>query len=260
MDHTLQRLQKLCIVFVSLIGSAAAPAQQCETVIYDDAEDFNEGYLINVDASTTKVLKVNAIPEPLPYLWVPKSGYGTLVRIKTTTGQILGEYWTAPGDFGKNPSRSTVDLFGNAFVGNRNEASYVDGLQMGSVVGVGIVIGGTPVSVGGQPGYLAPPFEYCTCIDRNNDGLIRTSTGLTNILPWSDTGNDWQGGGTSGEPALVEEAQDECILIYQRTHCTELRHVSVDERNNVWVGGRDDHTFDLLVICFNQSETLRRFG
>ena len=56
----------------------------------------------------------------------------------------------------------------------------------------------------------------------------------------------WTGCGIQTGPALVEDAEDECILIFQAVHGQGVRHVSVDARNNVWVGGVTNRTFDLL--------------
>ena len=86
--------------------------------------------------------------------------------------------------------------------------------------------------------YLAPPFGYNTCVDRDGDGLLKTSRGLRDTRPWP-SGTDVVGG-TDG---IVEDADDECILIYQRLpiddtidEASMIRHVSVDASNNVWVG------------------------
>jgi len=71
--------------------------------------------------------------------------------------------------------------------------------------------------------YLQGPFDYSTCVDRNEDELIRTSRGRDDILSWTGDG--------------VEGAEDECILIYQQLDFDGYSyHVSVDAENNVWVG------------------------
>lgn len=136
-----------------------------------------------------------------------------------------------------NPSRTTVDLFGNVWTANREEVGTIDDIPHGSAVKIGLIVGGTRVDETGSPnpdgGYLAPPFGYNTCVDRNADGLIHTSKGLGDVLDWPDL-TDGQGG-TDG---LVQDAIDECILVYQRLPDAEqTRHVSVDADNNVWVGG-----------------------
>ncbi len=222
--------------------------------------DFDQGILVNLNHSTPDQLQVNAVATTFPFIGVAASDRGTVVRINTDTGAIVGEYWTSPSGMYKNPSRTTTDLFGNTWVSNRDEANVVSAgawgggqppttRNRGSVTKVGLIIGGTRANADGSPNptgpYLAPPYSYNTCRDRNGDGLIKTSRGLGDIRPWPYI-NDWKGGTT----ALVEDAEDECILIYQRTTGYNDRHVSVDAQNNIWVGGYPyvvtDQFFDKL--------------
>jgi hypothetical protein len=73
--------------------------------------------------------------------------------------------------------------------------------------------------------YLRGPFAYCTCVDRDGDGLIRTSTGLGDILPWgNDFGVDDAGG--------VSTAEDECILNYTRIVAVGARTIAIDANND----------------------------
>jgi hypothetical protein len=130
------------------------------------------------------------------------SSHGTIVKVDTRTGEVLGEYRTAPEGQPLNPSRTTVDHDGNVWVGNR------DG---NSVTKVGLL-------------------ENNQCVDRDSNGVITTSTGLGDVLAWSDTGGvDTDGG--------VSMAEDECIRCYTRTTAPNTRHVSVDGNNDVWVSG-----------------------
>ncbi len=182
--------------------------------------DFDTGYLINVnhDVPGADQLQLNVKTKTFPFINVAASGRGTVVRINTQTGEVIGEYRTAPEGLGNwvdmggpwgftpNPSRTTVDLYGNVWVGNR--ADDVDG--MGSVVKIGLIIGGTRCRQDGTPDpdgeYLKPPFEYNTCVDRNGDGLIKTSRRLSDIRPWTNAGSADRNGG-------VSTADDEAILI-----------------------------------------------
>jgi hypothetical protein len=213
-------------------------------VLYTTDADFDQGTLLSVNHDTpyNDQLQLDSPTKPFPFINVAASGRGTVVRANTETGEILGEYRTAPEGRGLNPSRTTVDLFGSVWTANREETDTIDGVPHGSAVKIGLIVGGTQVNASGVPdpigGYLAPPYDYNTCVDRDNDGLIRTSQGLLDILDWPDN-SDGQG----GADGLVEDAEDECILIYQRLYDAEAaRHVSVDADNNVWVGGFPNST------------------
>ncbi|MHB9029076.1 MAG: Vgb family protein, partial [Candidatus Latescibacterota bacterium] len=86
--------------------------------------DFDQGTLENVnhDSPNNDQLQLNpGISVTLPFIWVANSDEGTISKINTDTGQELGRYRTGPG--GDNPSRTTVDLNGDVWVGNRNSAS-----------------------------------------------------------------------------------------------------------------------------------------
>lgn len=142
-----------------------------------------------------------AVEDTFPFIWVANSGENTISKIDTRTGQELGVYRTTPSGGAGNPSRTTVDQDGNVWVGNRN--SY-------TIVKVGLK-------------------EFGQCVDRNSNGVIDSSTGRSDIKPW--TGSD------------VSGAEDECILKYVAlvadgvTTPGDIRTVAIDPQNNVFVGG-----------------------
>jgi len=212
------------------------------TVVYDEDSDFDKGTPINVnhDAPNNNQLQMNTESKPFPFIVVACSDRGTAVRVNTVTGEVIGEYLTSPDGRGKNPSRTTVDLEGNVWIGNRNEA---DG--KGSVIKIGLIVGGSRYNQDGEPDsegeYIKvdDSVHYNTCIDRDGDGYIKTSIGLGNILSWNNAeGLDTDGG--------VDTAEDEAILMYVRVNGLNVRHVSIDKNNNVWVGGYENQVFDLL--------------
>ena len=78
--------------------------------VYTSTADFNTGNYTSVNADTypgSLVLnKFTATPFPL--LWVPISGRGTVARVHTGTGAILGEYLSAPDGRGRYARGSCV--------------------------------------------------------------------------------------------------------------------------------------------------------
>ncbi len=151
-----------------------------------------------------------------PFVWMPASVRGTIIKIDATSGAIVGEYQSAPSGMGQDPSRTTVDKNGNVWATNRAEASG----GMGSVVHIGLA-------------------EAGQCIDRNNNGVIDTSHGLGDVMAWTNAaGVDSSGG--------VATAADECVIGYVRTHGTNARTVAVGEDNTVWVGGYTNRVFDQI--------------
>ena len=206
----------------NLLAAKAAIAGGSRT--YTTSADFDEGVPINVVHSVPDQLQLDNTTHAFNFIWVAASNRGTVVKIDTTTGQILGEYWSAPQGRGRDPSRTTVDNDGNVWVGNRAEGSTLNGRPRGSVVHIGLQ-------------------ENGQCQDRNGNGLIETSNGLGNILPWPNTAGADNAGG-------VSTAQDECIIQYVRTNGVNIRQVSVDANNDVWVGGAasggSPRYFDLL--------------
>ena len=173
--------------------------------------DFDQGNSFNVIHDVANQLQLDHTAREFDFLWVSVSSKGTIVKINTTTGQVIGEYLTSPSGQPRNPSRTTVDLNGNVWATNR------DG---NSVVHVGLV-------------------ENGQCVDRNGNGLIETSIGFNDIKPWTNAG----GANTNGG---VSTAADECIIHYTKVNSFGTRHVSVNKDNDIWVSGTSGRRFDLL--------------
>ena len=200
--------------------------------VYTSDADFDQGSLVNVNHQVIHdQLQLNAQVATFPRIWIACSNRGTIVKVDTQSGQILGEYLTAPANRPRNPSRTTVDLSGNVWTGNRDENAG----GKGSAVHVG----------------LSESFQ---CIDRNSNGIIETSTGLGDIKTWVNTGGVDNNGG-------VSSAVDECILHYVRTSGTVARTLAIDASNDLWIGGgldgvsrkfdRIDSTTGAILRSFN---------
>jgi streptogramin lyase len=132
---------------------------------YTTDADFDEGVLVGVEHETVHdQLQLSKTPVILPFIWVPNNN-GTVSKVQTETGNELGRYQVAPHS-DCSPSRTTVDLQGSCYVGNR---------QAGTVVKIGL-------------------YEAGIWIDRNGDGVCQTSQDLDHdgkikgleILPWGE--------------------------------------------------------------------------
>jgi streptogramin lyase len=173
--------------------------------------DFDQGDTFNVVHDVANQLQLDSRARNLDFIWVAVSTKGTIVKINTETGQIVGEYFTSPSGQPKDPSRTTVDLNGNVW--NTNRAGN-------SVVHVGLL-------------------ENGQCVDRNGNGIIDTSSGFGDIRAWTNaSGADTNGG--------VSTAADECILHYTKVNSFGTRHLSVTKDNDVWVSGTSGRRFDLV--------------
>ena len=212
---TVALLLVAALVAGTLSASAIEPTDNPVTYTYDG--DFDLGTLVNVnhDAPNSNQLQLDEAAEPFNFIWVAVSGKGTVVKIDTTTGAVLGEYRTTPSsqELG-NPSRTTVDNDGSVWVANRSNVSS----GYGTVLHIGLE-------------------ENGQCEDRNINGVIDTSTGLADVLAWVDNS------GTRG----VATAADECIVHYTLVNSSGTRHVSVNADNDVWVSGVGMRNFDLVA-------------
>jgi streptogramin lyase len=210
--------------------------------------DFDQGLLLNLNhVAATDQLQINGVPAPLPLLSAAATARGTLLRIHIASGAPVGEYKTAPGPIPSpliRPSAIAVDRLGNTWVANRGDVQVTPDGTTGSITRIGALLGGSRTDVNGVPDptgeYVSPPFVYNTCVDRDDDGRIRTSPGLARPpLSWTNAnGADTLGG--------VSTADDECILDYTRVAGAGPRAVAVDAANDLWVGGTDDQDHELV--------------
>jgi streptogramin lyase len=127
------------------------------------------------------------------YIWIANSSEGTVSKINTQTGVEEGRYYTYPTQGSGNPSRTSVNLVGDVAVSNR------------------------------EPGGITKvAAELSRCDDRNNDGMIQTSTGPGDVLPWM---------------------QDECVLWHLPLPTTQYNYGA---RPTAWEGGNVDDNGCLL--------------
>lgn len=177
--------------------------------------DFDKGSLINVNYTPADQLQLSDQVNAFNFIWVAVSTKGTVVKINTDTGAIVGEYKTSPSSHGNgDPSRTTVDKDGSVWLSNRSD--IFEG--KGSIIHIGLV-------------------ENGQCEDRNGNGVIDTSVAQNDIKSWTDASGDRN----------VATAADECIVHYVKIpNSSGTRHVSVDKDNNIWVAGYYTRNFDLV--------------
>jgi DNA-binding beta-propeller fold protein YncE len=214
-----KQTNSLVIVFFLLFStfgminlSLAAPIISSRTYTID--ADFDEGVLVGLEHDTVHdQLQLSKEHVTLPFIWVPNQ-QGTVSKVNTETGKELGRYWVAP--FPASPSRTTVDLYGNCWVGNR---------QAGTVVKIGL-------------------YEAGIWDDRNNDGIIQTSMDLNGdgditgdeLLPWGEDEcvlfevNLFQGNLGTYVPGTYPGPYDTELWR------TSPRGLAIDADNNLWAG------------------------
>jgi streptogramin lyase len=229
---------RLCAVFAVLLlaTTVRAPSYVAATVepasrVYTTDADFATGQSINVVNTTTGQLQLAEETSAFGFIWIAASARGTILKIDTESGEILGEYLSAPDGMGRNPSRTTVDKDGNVWATNRDEGGFV----AANAIRPGLPAADTGMGSAFRVGLS----ENGQCEDRNGNGSIETSTGVGDILPWPNAaGEDGLGG--------VSTAVDECMLDYVRVHSTGARHISVNGDNDVWASGTGGGIFDLI--------------
>ncbi len=118
------RLSALALCVTPLFAGAA-------NFVYTLDADFALGVLsgVNFTAPNSNQLQLNTIGTTFPVMWIANAGEDTLSKIDTNTGKELGRYrtffgsgaFTNHGAFsGPAPSRSAVDIDGNAYIANRH--------------------------------------------------------------------------------------------------------------------------------------------
>jgi DNA-binding beta-propeller fold protein YncE len=152
-------------------------------------------------------------------LWVANSGEGTVSKIDVDTDTEVGRFYTGLDDRNADPSRTSVDLAGDVFAGNRAHNYPADTEFRSSV---------TKISA-----------HTSRCVDRDGDTVIETSTGST-AIPRND----------GSDPHVpVGQSTDECVvwtrdLSVEPNGCLGLRAVAATDETgldfevngHVWAG------------------------
>lgn len=205
---------------------------------YTTNADFDLGQLAGLEHDTVaNQLQPNTLSTTLPFIWVPNSNQGTVSKVDTVSGRELGRYRTCPSNLTGQPSRTTVDLYGNCWVANR---------QIGTVVKIGLLENG----------------QY---MDRNNNGKVETSRDIngdgditgSELLPWgSDECVIWEVVVIPGREGTFNPGQfthvgpnpnDQYFNDYWNPG---PRSVAIDRDNNLWLG-----TFNTKMFYYIEGAT-----
>ena len=112
-----------CVVLTLLALAVVVGAEATCSRTYTLDADFDEGFLVGVEHETVHdQLQLSEEITTLPFIWVPNEE-GTVSKVHTETGDELGRYWVSP--HAGSPSRTTVDLQGSCWVGNRDAGTVV---------------------------------------------------------------------------------------------------------------------------------------
>jgi hypothetical protein len=183
--------QFLPYLFGLLMGVSllAATGAQAASTTYTSDSQFDLGTLLNVNhnAPNNDQLQLNITGTGFPILWVANAGEHTLSKIDTTQigaspGREMARYYTwfsnqAPSNYawsGAAPSRTAVDIDGNAYVLNRHfdgrSAVLFKILANGFIDrnGNGVVDSSSDVNHDG----VIQASEMMPLIDSNSNGII----------------------------------------------------------------------------------------
>jgi DNA-binding beta-propeller fold protein YncE len=204
----------IVVIIAGLLSGCAqeSPDSPQAERTYATSADFEEGFSTRVEI-VGEHLQLSDESVTLPFIWVP-GDEGVVSKVNTETGNELGRYRVAL--YGGSPSRTSVDLEGNVWVGLRTA---------GTVVKIGL-------------------YEAGQYIDRNEDGVIQTSRDLdgdgditgAEVLPWG------QDECVLFEVVLVPGHNGTYVPgTYEGPYDTDYwgtspRGLAVDAENNLWVG------------------------
>ena len=142
--------------------SSGGPQPVCGDGLVDVGEQCDDGNDIDKDSCSNTCMLVPCDQQEggggnfdFSYIWIANSAQGTVSKIDTTTLKEVGRYRTDTVQ-ASSPSRTAVNVDGRyAAVANRISGSVTL--------------------------YAADPDD---CIDKNNNGMIETSTGPGDIKAW----------------------------------------------------------------------------
>jgi len=130
------------------------------------------------------------------FIWIANSAEDSVSKLDTKTGVELARYRVC-----SNPSRTSVDMYGDVWVACRGYTGQAPG-------GVAHIAG-----------------SDIRCKDKDQDGALETS-------------KDLDGDGKIGGSEILDKGKDECVLVITDPSAAghEQKSLAVDKYNNPWVG------------------------
>ena len=246
----------VCLTMIALVVLVLPNMTLAASRTYTLNADFDEGILtgVNHDSPNEDQLQLNTTPTTFPFIWIANSGEGTVSKLDTNTGDELGRYRTGPESW-TNPSRTTVDLDGNVWVGNRgNDTVTKIGLfEAGNCVdfdGNGVIDTSTDDNHNG----VIDPGEIL-CWDCDECVLNYVTVGTTNPRAVAvDANNDvWVGGGVFGGTRLAQLVDGDTGAILRTIDIAALANGAgygalVDGNGIVWMSAHERNGGSVLRI------------
>lgn len=163
----------------------------------------------------------------ISYIWIANSAEGTVSKLNTANGEEVARYFTGPQEATSDPSRTSVNLYGDAVVTNRDP--YPDASSVTK--------------------FAADEED---CIDRSGNGLIETSHGPNEVLRWGeDECMLWN-------TPLTSELDEDWPEGYD-----DYRGFSLGARATAWDGAEDPSTGlggSVWIGSFNTGEIFQLDG
>lgn len=209
---------------LGMVGLAAAASKT-----YTVDADFALGVLsgVNYDAPNSNQLQLNAVGTTFPVMWVANAGEDTVSKFDTINNVELARYrtWFGPAGqpghvnhlnnaySGPAPSRTAVDLEGNAYVLNRcfNSCGPGNRPQLMKILAEGF-------------------------IDRNGNGVVDTSTG-----PLPLAMGDTNGNGLIDQAEITDERIAWVVPVGDNSGLGRSMCIGTD--GNLWMGNYNTRTY-----------------
>lgn len=207
------------------VGSPALAATKTYTLDADFALGTLSG--VNYTAPNSNQLQLNAVGTTFPVMWIANAGEDTVSKFDTINNVELGRYRTwfgpagQPGHVnhlnnaygGPAPSRTAVDLDGNAYVLNRcfNSCGATNRPVLMKILGEGF-------------------------IDRNGNGVADTSSGPS-PLPMGDT----NGNGLIDQTEITDERIAWAVPVGDNNGLGRSMCIGTD--GNLWMGNYNTRNY-----------------